>query len=263
MNSEMKILLSNDDGIDAPGIKLLEKIVANITNNITVIAPNSNRSGASHTLTLHNPLRSQEIAPNHYAINGSPCDCVAYGLRHLWKQKDEFPDLVISGINSDANLAEDIIYSGTVAVAREASLFGIPSISLSLQRDKSKTLHWETAEKYAPIILKKLINNLKNFPKLFVSVNFPGIAPDQVKGVKVVSQGKRIIEDRIIEQVDPRGQSYYWIGIGAYGHTEDMDDVSKDIGAINQGYITILPLTFDQTAFKDIPGLKDFCDETF
>ena len=257
----MKILLSNDDGIQAPGIKLLEEVVRDITNDITVIAPDSNRSGASHTLTLNNPLRAREVSYNHYSISGSPCDCVVYGVRHLWQNRNEFPQLVISGINSDSNLAEDIIYSGTVSVAREASLFGIPSIALSLQRAPDRTLYWETAKKYAPMLLKKFISHLT--PDLFVSINFPGVPEDQVKGIKVVSQGKRTIIDKLVEQIDPRGQPYYWVGVGNYEHSADMDDITKDIGAINQKYITVLPMTYNQTEFNKISALKDFCDETF
>ena len=263
MGRGMKILLSNDDGIWAPGIKLLEEIASGFSDNIVVIAPDSNRSGASHALTLAQPFRAEKRKENHYAIGGSPSDCIAYGLRYLWNKKEEFPDVVLSGINSDSNVSEDIIYSGTVAAAREASLFGIPAIALSQQKQKDGSFNWDVAAKFGPILLKKFLSNLSAFPNLFININFPGIEVDKIKGIRVVSQGIRSITDRIIKEIDPRNQPYYWIGAGEYEYGEDIRDLDKDLGAINEGYITVVPLTWNSTDFDKIPSLKEFCNEQF
>ena len=258
--NNMKILLSNDDGITAPGIKLLEKAVLKLSSNITVIAPDSNKSGASHGLTLATPFRVNEMSKNHYSVSGTPVDSVAFGLRYLFNDRREYPDLVVSGINSDANLSEDIIYSGTIAVAREACLFGIPSIAFSQQRFPDRSIEWTVAEHYTEIILRKILKNYRFIPKVFLSINFPAVNLENVKGIKVAPQGARIIEDRIVKSIDPRGDPYYWIGDMQYRR---IQDVNSDLEVADKGYITITPITIDATAYSQIPKLEEDFNEEY
>ena len=256
-----KVLISNDDGISTPGITLLENIASKFFTDITVIAPNSNRSGASHSLTLASPLRVDEVSKNHYSVSGSPVDCVAFGLRYLFN-KNEYPDLVLSGVNSGVNIAEDVIYSGTCGVAREATLFGVPAIALSQQRNKDKSISWEVTNHYAPIILKKIIKNWSFNLGSYLSINFPAVNINEVKGIKVVSQGTREIDDKLVEGVDPRGQPYYWIGNGDYRKYKTSTKYTDDSVLFN-GYITIVPLTVDTTDYNGLNSLKDIYDEQY
>ncbi len=259
----MKVLLSNDDGICAPGIKLLESIVKENCNNIIVIAPNSNRSGASNSLTLANPFTAKKIDDNHYAVSGSPVDSVAFGLRHLFNV-DTYPNLVLSGINSDSNLSDDILYSGTIGVAREACIFGIPSISFSQQRNADRTINWEISKHYTGIILNKILEEYTFIQNVFLSVNFPAVKTiDEVKGVRSTFQGHRIINDRLVQYTDPRKVDHYWIGIGSYTNSEDINTLDSDIGAISKGYITITPITVDTTSYEQINTMRNIFNINF
>ena len=260
--SKMKVLLSNDDGICAPGIKLLENIISKDFNNIIVIAPDSNRSGASNSLTLANPFVAKKIDDNHYAVGGSPVDSVAFGLRHLFTP-DNYPNLVISGINSDSNLSDDILYSGTIGVAREACLFGIPAIALSQQRHQDRTINWEVAEHYTEVILKQILENYNFVKNVFLSVNFPAVKLSEVKGIRSTFQGHRTINDRLVSYVDPRKVEHYWIGIGSYINGEDINTLNSDIGAIKEGYITITPITVDNTSYEQISTMKNIFNTDF
>lgn len=260
---KMKILLSNDDGINAPGIKLLESIVKKYCNNVIVIAPDSNRSGASNSLTLANPFTSKKIDDNHYSVSGSPVDSVIFGLRHLFTA-DNYPNLIVSGINSDSNLSDDILYSGTIGVAREACIFGIPSIAFSQQRNIDRSINWKISEHYTEIILNKILNEYKFTQNVFLSVNFPAVSKiSEVRGIRSTFQGHRIITDRLVQYTDPRKVDHYWIGIGSYVNGEDINTTNSDIGAINEGYITITPITVDTTSYEQINNMKDIFNTDF
>lgn len=257
---DMKVVIGNDDGINSPGILLLEEIAKSIFSDITVLAPKDNKSGASHSITLSSPFNVTEYNSQHYAITGSPVDSLIFGLRHLFKDK---PDLVISGINNDANISEDIVYSGTVAVAREACLFGIPSISLSQQKNIDNVVDWTVAEKFAPIVLNCILKNYKFVPKVFLSINFPGVDVNEVKGIKIVRQGERQISDKVEKRFDPRGMPYYWIGVGEYQNSNDIKTLDNDLGAIYHGYITVLPIKIDTTAYEQIDSLQNVFTNAF
>jgi 5'-nucleotidase len=173
--------------------------------------------------------------------------------RHVIGRK---PDLVLSGVNSDANLAEDLTYSGTVAAAIEASLLGIPSVALSQNVGKDGKINWDVARTHAPVVLDAIINKFE-FPKgVFLNVNFPSGEAMDVKGVRITSQGTRTIEDRVVQCVDPRGNPYFWIGSADYRKNGNHDDVETDLWAVHNGYISITPITLDMTDRQSVSVLS-------
>ena len=256
-----KVLIGNDDGISAFGIALLEELISKMFEETVVIAPESNRSGASHSLTLMTPLRASEVSHNHYSVTGSPVDCMIFGLRYLFDETD-YPNLVLSGINNDANVAEDVMYSGTVAVAREAALFGIPAIAFSQQSQLGQHISWDVSRHYVPIVLKKIMTSFTFNPGTYLSVNFPAINVEDVKGIKVVPQGIRQIKDRISENIDPRGYPYYWVGNGNYRYDRETGAYMDSL-ALDDGYITIVPLTVNMTDDASLKKLENVCNEKF
>ena len=247
----MQILVSNDDGIYAPGIKILEESLREIAS-VTVIAPHQERSTAGHSLTLHKPIRIDDLSEHHFAINGTPADCIWVGVRKILNGK--FPDLVFSGINMGGNLGFDIHYSGTVAAAREACLLGIPAVAVSLVLlGDRKNPFFETAGGFSLKLAKKIINYAeqekiplsKVFPRgVFLNVNVPNLPPKEIKGVKIAKMGHRVYSDEIVEKVDPRGRPYFWIG-GQYQGYKDIQ--GSDCKLIDEGYITVTPLQVNAT----------------
>ena len=239
--SGARILVSNDDGIDAPGIKLLERVAKTLSADVWVVAPASEQSAVAHSLTVRRPLRMLKVGRRRYAVDGTPTDSVLLGVRQLLNDKK--PDLVLSGINRGGNLGEDVTYSGTVAAAMEGTLLGIPSIALSLQINSDAAPRWATAEHWAPGIIKKLAAAgwQRN---VLMNVNFPDVAADQVNGVAAARQGKRKIGDELVERTDPRGQPYYWIG---GQRLEDPGLSGTDLEAIHRGYVVVTPLGVDFT----------------
>lgn len=242
----MKILVSNDDGYQSSGIQKLTAALEELGHDVTVVCPHRERSTTSHSLTLHKPLRVHQISKNVFAVTGSPADSVYFATRHL--MKDRKPDLVFSGINRGANLGHDIFYSGTVAAAREAALFGIPAIAISLAiplKDPETASQWDTAAQFA----KKLVPwfSKSKFPAPHVlNVNVPNIPQAAVKGVKVSRQGRRVYADVVIEGTDPRQKKYYWVG-GPYTGFDQIPD--SDCVHIDQGYISLVPLETDTTDY--------------
>lgn len=250
----MKFLISNDDGIGAPGILLLEEVAKKFSSEVYVFAPSSNMSGAGHSLTLKSPLRLTEHDKFHYSVNGTPTDSVVMALRYLMVEK---PDFVLSGVNFDSNLADDITYSGTVAAVMEACLFDVPAIAFSQKMNKDGTMNWEVARTYAPVVLKVIMDKFR-FPKgVFLNVNFPSCDVKDVKGIRVTHQGTRIIDDHVIQSIDPRGDPYFWIGPAEYRKNDDNKDLSTDLGAVNSGYVSITPLSIDMTARSEISVLNE------
>jgi 5'-nucleotidase len=245
-----RILISNDDGIDAPGIKVLEKIARELTDDVWIVAPEMEQSGASHSLTTRRPLRLNEIEPGHYAVDGTPTDCVLLAVKKLLR--DHLPDLVLSGVNGGSNVGEDLTYSGTVAAAMEATLLGIPAMALSQDFRDGDLVPWANAEKFGPEVVHRLLKLPWPQTTLF-NINFPPILPDKVSGFAVTSQGKRAIADNLTEGVDPRGRPYYWIGpVREAGGAEPGSDVC----ALLDNKVSITPIYLDLTNVPVLASLR-------
>jgi 5'/3'-nucleotidase len=242
----MRILCTNDDGIHAPGLKIVEQIAKELSEDVWVVAPELDQSGVSHSLSLNDPLRLREVGPRHFAVRGTPTDCVIMGARHILGKKA--PDLVLSGVNRGRNVAEDVVYSGTIAGALEGTILGFPSFALSQEfsmETRDRPL-WETALKFGPQILRKVID--AGIPKnTVVNVNFPACAPEDVAGVLVTRQGKRNLGFlKIEERRDGRGNPYFWIG---FERAAMMDTPAKgtDLAALAARCVSVTPLRLDRT----------------
>lgn len=236
----MKILISNDDGFLAPGINKLASVLSEIAE-ITVVAPDRNRSGASNSLTLDNPLRTMTAQNGFISVNGTPTDCVHLAVTGLLK---EMPDMVVSGINEGSNLSDDVLYSGTVAAATEGRFLGLPSIAVSLSGPKCK--HYDTAAQVAKILVLNL--NKDPLPRdTILNVNVPDLPMNELRGFQVTRLGTRHIAEPTIKTVDPRGRKIYWIG--QPGPEEDAGP-GTDFYAVNMGYVSITPLHLDLTHYK-------------
>jgi 5'-nucleotidase len=240
--SKATVLIVNDDGIHAPGIRLLERIVRRYTPNVWVVAPDEEQSGASHSISMNIPVRVRELDERHFAIKGTPTDCALLAVYEIMKQR---PTLLLSGINRGANLAEDISYSGTVAVALEGALLGVPSIALSQVFAPRGKVPWETAEKYAPIVIERLLA-ADWHPHTFVNVNFPDAAPDAVTGIRVVTQGQRPPGSFVPEgRIDGRDVPYYWIKLA---YKDGGFEPGCDLAAIRDNAVSVGPIQLNMTA---------------
>ena len=207
-----RILLTNDDGYHAPGLEALEEIANALSDDVWIAAPDSEQSGASHSLTLHEPLRVREQAPKRFSVVGTPTDSVVMAVHYI--MKDHPPDLVLSGVNRGANVADDVTYSGTIAGAMEGCVLNVPSIALSQTYgwEHSTTPPWETAISHGPDLIAKLVR--QGWPAhVLLNVNFPDCAADDVAGIEITKQGKREASAlKLIEREDGRGQAYFWLG---------------------------------------------------
>ena len=248
--SEARVLISNDDGINAPGIKLLEQIVKPLAREVWVVAPESEQSGAAHSLTLHHPLRIRKVSGRRFAVDGTPTDCVLLGVNELMKTR--LPDIVLSGINRGGNLGEDVTYSGTVAAAMEATLLGLPAVAISLVLDPGSAPKWETARQWVPELLSRLIT--RSWPKnVLINVNIPDVAADAVTGIRACRQGRRKIGSELTSRHDPRGRAYYWIGPQ---REEDRYQKGTDLWAVSRGAISVTPLFMDLTHRPTLSDLR-------
>jgi 5'-nucleotidase len=236
-----RILVTNDDGINAPGLRVLERIARTLSNDVWVVAPETNQSGASHSLTMHRPLRIRKVSRRRFAIDGTPTDCVLLALQTVIKNGPV--DLVLSGVNQGANLGEDVTYSGTIAAAMEATVFNVPAIALSQSCRNSHPVKWATAEQHAPGIVSRLFS-AEWHRNLLININFPDCLSDSVRGTRVTAQGKRKLGDELLERIDPRGQPYVWIG-GL--RTEEAYQEGTDLHAVAEGYISVTPIHMDMT----------------
>ncbi len=245
--SKCRILLSNDDGINAHGLVVLERIARTLSDDVWVVAPSFERSGAGHSLTIHDPLRPVQLSEKRYSVSGTPTDCVMVAVNHI--MKDRKPDLVLSGVNFGGNLGEDVHYSGTVAAAMEGVLLGIRSIAMSQEWDDVDNVYWATAEQHGPKLIRDLCSAswAKN---VLINVNFPDRTPDDVNGVMVAYQGKHKLGDDLVLRHDPRGRPYLWIGSRRIG---DRSTVGTDLKVLDDGYISLTPLNVDLT---DLPTMK-------
>jgi 5'-nucleotidase len=241
----MRILLTNDDGIHAPGLAILEAIARTMSDDVVVVAPETDQSGVAHSLSLNNPLRLREISPRHFAVRGTPTDCVIMGVRKI--MADARPDLILSGVNRGQNVAEDVTYSGTIAATMEGTLIGVPSIALSQAYggpEGHKSIRWDCAETHAPSVIAKILKTGIE-PGVLVNVNFPACAPDEVAGIAITTQGRRDTELlRIEERRDGRGNPYYWLMFKRGNFTPEA---GTDIEAIAAGKISLTPLRLDLT----------------
>ncbi len=239
--SKARVLVSNDDGINAPGLKLLEKVLIPLAREVWVVAPETEQSATSHSLTLRRPLRICHVSKHRYAVDGTPTDCVLMGINEL--MKDSAPDLVISGINRGGNIGEDVTYSGTVAAAMEGTLLGVPSIAFSQVWADGRSVKWATAEKWTPRVLKALC--AEAWPAgVLINVNFPDVTAGHVIGIEVTRQGRRKFGSDLVSGVDPRGEPYYWIGAQ---RREEHYRPGSDLEAIGRGAVSVTPLTMDLT----------------
>ena len=249
--SKARILLTNDDGIDAPGLKVLIRIARQLSNDIWIVAPEREQSGAGHSLTLTLPLRMRRISSQKFAVLGTPTDCVMMALNKVLD--DRPPDLLLSGVNRGANMGEDVTYSGTIAAAMEGTLLNIPSIALSLSFVNRKVLHWPTVEMHAPDLIRRLV--AIGWPKdVLLNVNFPDVPHHAVRGVEVVPQGRRDFTNlQIDERIDARERPYYWIG---FRPTQGAPDRNSDLGATDHGHIAVTTLHMDLTERRALKALK-------
>ncbi|MEX0752574.1 MAG: 5'/3'-nucleotidase SurE [Xanthobacteraceae bacterium] len=241
----MRILVTNDDGINAEGLDVCEQIARALSDDVWVVAPEYDQSGVSHSLSINDPLRLRSIGPRRFAVKGTPTDCVIMGAHHL--MTDGPPDLVLSGVNRGRNAGEDVTYSGTVAGAMEGAVLGIPSLALSQAYQVSKHDHpyWETAVQFAPDLIRRIL--AEGMPKdVLVNINFPDCPPDEVKGIAIATQGKRNPDLIGIEaRKDGRGNPYYWVAFRGRHRATERDNT--DLWALEDKRIAVTPLRLDLT----------------
>lgn len=240
------ILVTNDDGVHSPGIIALFRAMKEL-GDAYIVAPDRERSAAGHSLTLHRPLRVEEIREQVYSVNGTPTDCVTLGINKVLREK---PALVVSGINKGANLGDDITYSGTVSAAIEGTIFGIPSLAFSLPSDKH--YHYETAALFALKIASYVLDNSLPYDTL-LNINVPNLHIDEIQGVKITRQGKRVYDNSIQETYDPWGTRHYWIG-GGKPYWERGEDT--DMEAVQSNFVSITPIHLDLTNYDALAFFK-------
>lgn len=242
----MNILISNDDGVGAPGIKILARTIQK-TENVTVVAPHKNRSASSASLTLDVPFRYRKKSNGFYSVTGTPCDCVHFGSHEIMKDK---PDMVIAGINRGANLGDDVLYSGTVAAAMEGRNLGFPAVAVSLV-GKALTHYQTAADVMAELLIK--VKELGLDSNIILNVNVPDLPKNEIKGIKLTRLGSRHRVDNIISEDDPRGEPIYWIGPPNKPH--DVGE-GTDFDAVANGFVSITPLLVDLTAYKSFKHVE-------
>jgi len=242
----MRILLSNDDGYFAPGLAALARALAPLAD-ITVVAPERDRSGASNSLTLDRPLMLRQEPGGFYYVNGTPTDCVHLAVTGML---DHLPDIVISGINHGANMGDDTIYSGTVAAATEGYLLGVPSIAVSLANHNAQ--HFDTAARVVVELVQRIQAQPPTEPML-LNVNVPDRARADLGGIRVTRLGKRHKAEPVVKTTNPRGQTVYWVG--ASGGAQDAGE-GTDFHAVANGFVSITPLQMDLTRFSQMDSVN-------
>ena len=246
-----RILVTNDDGIRAPGLAALERIARVLSDDVWVVAPETEQSATSHSLTLRRPLRARKLDERRYSVDGTPTDCVLVAHRNIMSERP--PDLVLSGINHGSNLAEDVTYSGTIAAAMEAAILGVRAIAFSQMRPDGGRISWDTAERFAPDIVRQAVAIA--WPRdLLLNVNFPPVAPNSVAGVRACRQGRRDAGTTVTEGVDPSGRPYLWIGNFL---SDASSDHGTDLAAVMEGAIAVTPLHLDLTHKSSLAGLEE------
>lgn len=242
-----RILISNDDGINSEGIHKLHETLKSL-GEVFVVAPDRDQSAVSHSLSLYRPLRLDKITEYVYSVDGTPTDCVNLAINGILRDKK--PDLVVSGINKGENLGDDITYSGTVSAAMEGTLLGVPSIAISLVGRGD--FDFDLASYHSELVARYVLQN--GLPKdTLLNVNIPHTSAEEIKGIMITKQGKRLYDEPIVEKVDPRGKKYYWIG---GDELEFIDIENSDLVAVKQGYVSVTPIGLDLTKFDLIDKLK-------
>ena len=253
----MRILLTNDDGVRAEGMNVLRRIAAKLSDDVWVVAPDSEMSAASRGVTLHDPIRVKKLEDKVFAVTGTPTDSIILAMKEV--MTDHPPDLVLSGVNRGQNLAEDVTFSGTIAGALQGMQMGVPAIALSLARgfQGATSLPWETAEAHGPDLIKELI--AQGWPhNVVLSINFPDKAPDAVKGIQITRQGHRDFQmSGVDKRSHPRGGNYFWL---TYGARKSNPPHGTDLRAIYDGYISVTPLHTDLTHFDTMSELQEHFD---
>ncbi len=250
--SDLRILLSNDDGIRSPGLRALERIARTLSDDVWVVAPETEQSAVSHSLTLREPLRLRQLSKRRFAVHGTPTDAVVMAVSSILK--DKRPSLLLSGVNRGANLADDITYSGTIAAAMEGTLLGVPSIALSQVFRYPHPVKWATAAHHGPALIRKLLEAGWTHHVL-LNVNFPNLIAASVTGVEITRQGRRDVSDLVVdERLDTRRVPYYWVGFRR--HFGDGDR-GTDLAANAAGRISVTPLQLDLTHRATRRKLKD------
>jgi 5'-nucleotidase len=247
MIDRAKILVTNDDGIHSEGIIVLAKALHEI-GEVSVVAPDREKTAVAHSLTLHRPLRVEKIKRNSWAVDGTPADCVYLGVNTILPHP---PQLIVSGINKGGNMGDDVTYSGTVSAAFEGTLLGIPSFAISL--DARSHFKFHTAARFAVRVARRILR--KGLPKdTFLNINVPNLDEREVKSYKITQQGRWTLNgNAVVEKVDPRGKKYYWIAGGREAFTRERD---TDVEAVSNAYISITPLHLDLTDYAAIGVLK-------
>ncbi len=243
----MRILCTNDDGIDSPGLRALEEVAAEF-GEVWTVAPATEQSARSHALTMHDPLRVVTHGPRRFAVTGTPADCSYLALHHVLPER---PDLVLSGINRGTNLSNDVLYSGTVAAAREAAGNGVPALAASLWVGDGPP-RWDTAQHVVRLVAERIVRH--GLPeRILLNLNVPDVAPEALRGVRVAPLGRRWYASTVEEKIDPRGRRYYWIG----GDHERFDDGPDSDGPLcESGWAVVTPLQMDLTAHELLGELR-------
>ncbi len=246
----LRILITNDDGNNAQGIRILADIARTITDDVWIVAPAEEQSGKGHALTYRDPLRLKQISEKHYTVDGTPTDCVIIALRKLLA--DKLPDYVLSGVNNGENIGESITHSGTIGAAMEATLHGVKAIALSQVSMECYPTDWSVTKAYGAAVLKKIMS--QDWPQnVLLNVNFPHVKEGKVNGIRVVRHGRRSEMGGMVECLDPRGRPYYWVGVL---HNEVNPPEDTDLwGAVND-YVTITPINMDLTCYKALGELE-------
>ena len=251
----MRILVTNDDGINAPGIAVLEEIAREFSDDVWVVAPAEEASGAGHSLTLTSPVRLRKHGERRFSVTGTPTDAVMMALAEV--MKDGPPDLVLSGVNRGGNLGEDVFYSGTVSAAMEGALAGIRSIALSQVYSKEgmgDDVPFGAAREWGPKVLEPLFA-LPRRERGLININFPAIPASEVRGIRAVRQGFHdYARGSVVEGRDPRGFRYYWFGLHGIEHTPGH---ATDLEAIEDGFIAVTPLQLDLTCEAELSALEE------
>jgi 5'-nucleotidase len=244
----IRILVSNDDGVTAEGLKALETAMAAL-GEVWVVAPTQEQSATSHSLSLHHPLRIRKVGDRRFAIDGTPADCVYMAVNHL--MKDTPPTVVVAGINHGPNLADDVIYSGTVAAAMEATILGFPSVAFSLV--SRKHFVFDEAARFAQAFVKALLSQ-KLPSKMLLNVNLPAYGP--IRGYQVTRAGRHSYGASVIEKEDPRGRRYYWIGGTGYEH---VNEAGTDVTAVHDEQLaSVTPLLVDLTDHSQLDLVRSW-----
>lgn len=250
----MRILCTNDDGIHADGLGVIEEIARTLSDDVWVVAPETDQSGVGRALTLSHPLRVREVGPHKFAIAGTPADCVQLGAHDLLAKDGRKPDLILSGVNNGQNIAEDVTVSGTIAAAFQGMATGIPSVAMSLARFSRDQCHWETPRTHGPGIIKRLVE--QGWPDhVVLNVNFPDREPEAITDIVATAQGVRDQVNLFTEErVDLRGRRYYWYG---FEGTRSNPPEGTDLHAIYNGKISITPLHLSLTDEGALSAIRE------